>query len=261
MEFLYRFHDILGLDEPLSFKELEQELMCPWLNCSDRLENKLNGSRDASFYGSGVSDHINDQMLLSTPEYDVAVHNEDLYASIPVSTGEMGEEVKAKLGPKNYVRFAGKALTRVHCSILKLVITELLSKFATFVDPNIDTGEHKSKRGKKRDADGLVFLRKKLSVLPVNEYTWPEVARRYILAVTSTDGNFDSVEVSSGESRKLFRCLQGDGGVYYGSLTGIAGMEADALVSYILAVLLSASVNWFWFQCDDLLNYLEKKIG
>lgn len=247
LEFLYRFHEILGLDEPLSFKELEQELMCPWLNCStltDRLGKELSGSKKASLYGNGVPDLINDPMLFSTAKFDVAIHSKDLHASIPISTEEVGDEVQAKLASKNYVRYAGEALTKVHCSMLKLVITELLSKFAFIVDPNIDTGEHKSKRGKKRDAEGSVFSRKKLSTLPVNEYTWPELARRYILAVTAMDGNVDS-EITNGESGKLFRCLQGDGGLFYGSLTGIAGMEGDALVSSILTVILFASVKWY----------------
>ncbi|CAM8935126.1 unnamed protein product [Rhodiola kirilowii] len=233
LEFLCRFHEILGLDEPLSFEEFEKELMCPWLNCSDltdKLVKELTGGKDASLYGTGVTDHTNDLLLFPTTEHNTKDCNEDVRASIPISTQAMSDEAHAKLAPRTFKRFAGIPLTKVHCSILKLVIAELLSKVSLVVDPNTDTGEHKSKRGRKREVEGSVFSRKKLSMLPVNEFTWPEVARRYILAVIAMDGNTDSIEISNGESGKLFRCLQGDGGVLYGSLTGIAGMEGDALM-------------------------------
>ncbi|KAJ0960467.1 hypothetical protein J5N97_001673 [Dioscorea zingiberensis] len=67
-------------------------------------------------------------------------------------------------------------------------------------------------------------------MLPVNGLTWPELARRYVLAVSSMNGCVDSPEVYSREGLKLFRCLRGDGGVLCGSLAGVAGMEADALL-------------------------------
>jgi hypothetical protein len=67
-------------------------------------------------------------------------------------------------------------------------------------------------------------------MLPINELTWPELARRYILAFLSMDGNLESAEITARESGKVFRCLRGDGGLLCGSLTGVAGMEADALV-------------------------------
>ena len=73
--------------------------------------------------------------------------------------------------------------------------------------------------------------RTKLNMLHINELTWPELARRYMLAFLSMDGNLESAEITARESAKVFRCLRGDGGLLCGSLTGVAGMEADAQVS------------------------------
>ncbi|KAK1292581.1 Methyl-CpG-binding domain-containing protein 9 [Acorus calamus] len=67
-------------------------------------------------------------------------------------------------------------------------------------------------------------------MLPVNELTWPELARRYILAFSAMDGSLDFSEISMRDGAKVFRCLQGDGGVLCGSLAGVASMEADALL-------------------------------
>ena len=64
-------------------------------------------------------------------------------------------------------------------------------------------------------------------MLPVNEMTWLELARMYILSLLIMNGNADS------QDGKVFHWLQGDGGVLCGSLTGVVGMEADALVRYL----------------------------
>lgn len=96
------------------------------------------------------------------------------------------------------------------------------------VDPSIDT-ESKSRRGRRRDVDSSILaIRPKLNLLPINELTWPELARRYILSVLSMDGNLDSAENGIRECGKVFCCLQGDGGVLCGSLVGVAGIETDA---------------------------------
>ncbi|KAL8519010.1 hypothetical protein ACS0TY_010093 [Phlomoides rotata] len=125
----------------------------------------------------------------------------------------------------------GLLLAKILGSLLKLLVTELFSKVAVYVCPNFDAGESKSRRGRKKDLDYLAALKKrKLDMLPVNELTWHEITRRYTLAVLSMDGNLDSAEVVSRESGKVFHCLQGDGGVLCGSLTGIAALEGDAVV-------------------------------
>lgn len=137
------------------------------------------------------------------------------------------------MGFVSYSRCSGVVLTKAHSSLLEVLIAELQSKVAALVDPNFDSGESKPRRGRKKDADNSIpHKRGKLNMLPINELTWPELARRYILAFLSMDGILDSPEITARESGRVFRCLQGDGGVLCGSLTGVAGMEADALVKF-----------------------------
>ncbi|XP_074330655.1 methyl-CpG-binding domain-containing protein 9-like isoform X2 [Apium graveolens] len=122
------------------------------------------------------------------------------------------------------VKCTGFLLTDIHTSLLKTLISELVVKVAQHVDPYFDSGD-KSKRGKKKDAKAA-----KIDVLPINDLTWPELARRYMLAVLTMEGNLDSVEITSRESGRVFHCLHGDGGPLCGSLTGVTAMEADALL-------------------------------
>ena len=60
----------------------------------------------------------------------------------------------------NYDRFIGVALTKAHSALLKVLVGELLSKVAAFVDPNFDAGESKSRRGRKKGADNLIPVKK-----------------------------------------------------------------------------------------------------
>ncbi|KAF5935060.1 hypothetical protein HYC85_026189 [Camellia sinensis] len=176
-EFLWRFSEILSLEEPFSFQELENELLNPWLDTINPLDGTGNEIQNCG------------DVTLCT----------------------------------------GAALRMAHSSMLKVVIGELLLKVAGYVDPNSDAGECKSKRGKKKDADNSLTSKKmKFDMLQINELTWPELARRYILVVLSKGGNLHSAEITCHESTKIFHCLQGDGGTLCGSLKGVAGMEADA---------------------------------
>ncbi|EPS69877.1 hypothetical protein M569_04887, partial [Genlisea aurea] len=122
-------------------------------------------------------------------------------------------------------------VVKVLVSLLKLLVRELLSRAAVHVCLISDTAEFKTRRGKKKDLDSLAASNKRRrDILPVNEITWHEMARRYILAVLAMDGNLDSAEIAQRESGKVFHCLQGDGGILCGSLTGIAALECDALI-------------------------------
>lgn len=178
-EFLWRFSEVIGLEETLSFQELENELMNPWLENINPLE------------GSG-----NDTLICG-----------------------------------DFTLCTGAALRNAHSSLLKVLVRELLLKVAGYVDPNSDAGEGKSRRGRKKDADNLFASKKmKLDMLQINELTWPELARRYILVFLSMEGNLDTGEITCRESSKIFHCLRGDGGTLCGSLSGVAGMEADARV-------------------------------
>ncbi|XP_045812436.1 uncharacterized protein LOC123906550 [Trifolium pratense] len=142
---------------------------------------------------------------------------------IQVETEAMKEEAQVLLASFTYVRCFGVALTKAHNSLLRVLIGELQSKVPALVDRNSEPGETRTRRA-------VPSKRTKVNMLPINELTWPELARRYILAFLSMDGNLESVEITARESGKLFGCLRGDGGLLSGSLTGVAGMEADALL-------------------------------
>lgn len=188
---------MLGLGQPFTFQELESELVNPWLD-----SYPLDSRHEIVESGGGASSNC---------------------------------EKVSQAGSACIGRCAGLLLAKILGSLLKLLVTELLSKAAVYVRPNLDAGESKSKRGRKKDLDWLAELKKmKLDILPVNELTWHEVARRYILAVLSMDGILDSAEIASRESGRVFHCLRGDGGVLCGSLTGIAALEGDAMVRIVI---------------------------
>ncbi|XP_010251295.1 PREDICTED: methyl-CpG-binding domain-containing protein 9 [Nelumbo nucifera] len=226
-ELLSRFYDILGLKEPLSFDEFEEELVNPWFDSSnflDKFEKEIQETRDPNIHTGGNT-------LFPSTEPEGTVPGENPHAFIKVETESMKEAAQARLASQTYNRCTGVALTKAHSTLLKVLIGELQSRVAAIVDPNFDAGESKSRRGRKKDADNSILVKKtKLDMLPVNELTWPELARRYILSVSSMDANLDSAEITNREGGKIFRCLHGDGGMLCGSLTGVAGMEADALL-------------------------------
>lgn len=224
-DFLSRFHENLGLKEALSLEELEEDLF------------NLRGGGATTFQKS-KSEFKKDPLLnsLNTEFSNGRVSskfntNGDPHAFIQMETRVMKEVPEGNLTSSTDSRCVGAALTIAHTSLLRVLITELQSKVAALVDPNFDCGESKPKRGRKKDADSASSIRKmKLNLLPLNELTWPELAHRFILAVLSMNGNLESAEVTARESGRVFRCLQGDGGVLCGSLTGVAGMEADAFL-------------------------------
>ncbi|KAL0334194.1 UNVERIFIED_CONTAM: Methyl-CpG-binding domain-containing protein 9 [Sesamum angustifolium] len=192
-ELAWRFLEVLGLEQPFSFHELESELVSPWLD--------------------------------SYP-LDSRYETVDIRDAAP-----SGSEKASQAGAACHGRCTGLLLAKILGSLLKLLVSELLSKAAVYVCPNFDAGESKSRRGRKKDLDCLAALKKtKIDMLPVNELTWQEIARRYILAVLSMEGNLDSTEIASRESGKVFHCLRGDGGILCGSLMGVAALEGDAVV-------------------------------
>uniref|UniRef100_A0A5B6ZUU5 Putative methyl-CpG-binding domain-containing protein 9 n=1 Tax=Davidia involucrata TaxID=16924 RepID=A0A5B6ZUU5_DAVIN len=230
-EFLCRFSEVLGLEGPFPFQELECELIDPWLDGRNLLEkdgNKIPAGGGVTLCKSkGVDDHA----LYPSSSTASTVPSENPCAFISMETVSMREDAQARLVSHTCIRYTGAALTKAHSSLLNVLVGELLSKVAAYVDPNFDAGESKSRRGRKKDAENSITARKtKPDMLPINELTWPELARRYILAVLSMEGNLDSAEITCRESGEVFHCLQGDGGTLCGSLTGVAGMEADALL-------------------------------
>ncbi|XP_073130076.1 methyl-CpG-binding domain-containing protein 9 [Henckelia pumila] len=189
-ELAWRFLEVLELGQSFSFQDLESELLSPWLDCC-----ALNG-----------------------------LETVDIGDDVPLNKGVKVSQARAG-------RNTGLLLANIYGSLLKILLSELVSKVVAYACPNFDAGESKSRRGKKKDLDGSAALKKaQLDVLPVNELTWPEVARRYILSVYSMEGNLDSTEIASRESGKVFHCLRGDGGILCGSLSGITALEGDAVV-------------------------------
>ncbi|OIW12406.1 hypothetical protein TanjilG_04155 [Lupinus angustifolius] len=225
-ELIERFHEILDLKEPLSLDELEKELIYPWFDGLDFLEKS---ERETN--GSQVLNLPGDDSNCGSPRCEVGPSGsiESSHAFIQVDTEAMKEAAQVKLASFTYARCFGVALTKAHNSLLKVLISELQSNVAALVDPSFEPAETRSRRGRRKDIDSAApAKRTKLNMLPNNELTWPELARRYILAVLSMDGNLDSAETIARESGKVFRCLRGDGGLLCGSLSGVAGMEADA---------------------------------
>ncbi|WCJ20951.1 methyl-CPG-binding domain 9 [Euphorbia peplus] len=228
-ELLWRFRTLLGLNKPLLLGELEDELISPWFdgaNLSEDLESKFHENQVLGFdKDDGMSRPVS-----SSYQESCMIDGDSSYVLMRMENQATKDlaEVSSFVA---HCRCSGVALTKVYNSLLSVLIGELQFKVAAIVDPSFDSGELKSKRGRKKDVDSLTAARRsKLTTLPINELTWPELARRYVLAVLSMDGNPDSAESTARESVKVFRCLQGDGGVLCGSLTGVAGMEADALL-------------------------------
>lgn len=220
-DLLQRFNEILDLKEPLSLDELEKELIHPWFDGLDESQSLVSQGADGNCR----------PLLPPRCETGPSGSLESYHSFIQVETEAMKEAAQVKLASFTYARCFGVALTKAHNSLLRVLIGELLSRVAALVDPNSEPGETRTRRGRRKDVDSAFpAKRTKLNMLPINELTWPELARRYILAFLSMDGNLESAEITARESGKVFRCLRGDGGLLCGSLTGVAGMEADALL-------------------------------
>ncbi|KAK2990841.1 hypothetical protein RJ640_016159 [Escallonia rubra] len=207
-EFSQRFSEVLGMEDLFCIQDLEDELINPWLDC-------LNPVRKPATELHNINGDV--------PTENQEPIRVEIESAIEISGARPASNARS--------RWTGAILAKAHCSLLKVLVAELLFKVAAYVDPNFDAGESKSRRGRKKDLDNSVSPKKvKLDMLPINDLTWPELARRYILAVLSMEGNLDSAEITSRESGKVFHCLQGDGGILCGSLTGVAAIEEDALL-------------------------------
>ncbi|KAL0377440.1 UNVERIFIED_CONTAM: Methyl-CpG-binding domain-containing protein 9 [Sesamum radiatum] len=103
-------------------------------------------------------------------------------------------------------------LSETHILMLQVLISDFPMKF---------------ENGSKRNVECLAMAKRtEMNVPPLNDLTWPELARRYVLAVLFMIADSESVEVR--EDMDMFRCLHGDGGPRCGALTGVVGLEADA---------------------------------
>ncbi|KAK1420011.1 hypothetical protein QVD17_29512 [Tagetes erecta] len=204
-EFCLRFYKVLGLEAPISRQVMENELINPWV---DSLKPIKSSSTD-----------FQKNLILKTREN---TQPDDVISNAVEEYERDGSRTEAAS------KCAGVELPKFHMMLLKVLIEEVLAKVDETFDP---FGGAKSRKGKKKDAEAVVGGKKlNLDLFPVNEFTWPEVARRFILVTLHVDGNLESSDVMTRECGKVFLCLYGDGGTLCGSLTGVAAMEADAMV-------------------------------
>ncbi|KAG2245500.1 hypothetical protein Bca52824_085128 [Brassica carinata] len=226
-EVFWRFREILGLGEAFSPEKLEQEIVNPVFDglFLDKSGKEVNRSE----MNISDKDRTPTKVLSLLDESRQPFSSGNTFASVLKET-KAGDSTEFNISNSSRGPCVGALLTKTHISLLQVLICELQSKVAAFVDPNFDSGESRSRRGRKKDDSTLSAKRNKLHMLPVNEFTWPELARRYILSLLSMDGNLESAEIAARESGKVFRCLQGDGGLLCGSLTGVDGMEADSML-------------------------------
>ncbi|KAG2318295.1 hypothetical protein Bca52824_021417 [Brassica carinata] len=226
-EVFWRFREILGLGEAFSSEKLEQEIVNPLFDglFLDKYWKEANRSE----MNISDKDCTATKFLSLLDESGQPFSSENTSASVLKET-KAGNSTEFNISYSSRGPCFGELLTKTHISLLQVLICELQSKVAAFVDPNFDSGESRSRRGRKKDDSTLSAKKNKLHMLPVNEFTWPELARRYILSLLAMNGNLESAEVAARESGKVFRCLQGDGGLLCGSLTGVDGMEADSML-------------------------------
>ncbi|CAN6230676.1 unnamed protein product [Urochloa humidicola] len=237
LEFLGRFAEIIGLKELPSVEQVEDELINPWPICANQKD--IQHYRD---HTPPTNSPANVSTSNSNGESGLTTNEDTASVFIPVETSTC-EAAQDKLASQTVGRCSGVVLPEIHLALLKILFTELVPRVAIFVDPRIDSKESKSKRGRKRDTDTLT-RELKIDMLTANKLTWPELARRYILVVSSLSGCMDLSDISSREGVKLFRCLQGDGGILCGALPGVVGMEKDAsLLAEAETLICSSSVN------------------
>ncbi|XP_076957964.1 methyl-CpG-binding domain-containing protein 9-like [Bidens hawaiensis] len=165
-DFMYSFKELIGLEEPILFEELEQELLC------------------VSPYG------------VDKP-----------------STLDKLEKF-------------------VHSVLLPELVRELLDIIASVIN-----------------AKHVVEI--ELDMLPINKLTWPEVARRYIMAYLLMRGRPSFVKISDSNKSQLIHCLLSDCGIFYSSPTNAAGIDLDAQF-------LGSAVNNVFGKLRSVRNILSK---
>ena len=152
-ELLWRFHEILGLKKPWSLRELEEELINPWSDCANLSENLQRSVSRSQVVNLDKVDGMSGSLSSSFQE-SCKVINEDT-SDILIQVGNEGtnDSAQDRIASVTHSQCSGVALTEVYSSLLSVLISELQSKVAAFADPNFDSGESKSKRGR-RSRDG-----------------------------------------------------------------------------------------------------------
>ncbi|KAJ7564901.1 hypothetical protein O6H91_02G038800 [Diphasiastrum complanatum] len=187
-EFVCRFAEVLGLEQPPVLEDLEEAFLNPFLaeECKSQLEPQ-------------------------TRSFDRTTSS--IEAQVPSDVTQEG----------------GSALiATIHIHLLKLLLADFQNKYTIFFEMDGELEDPKPKKGRPKNSERSPGCKVKGSSLPLNLITWPEVARRYMNAVLADQRNGPSMDIGYQERFKFLRCLQGDGGILCGAITGLSGADADA---------------------------------
>ncbi|CAN1187510.1 Methyl-CpG-binding domain-containing protein 9 [Linum perenne] len=214
-ELLSRFSEVLELEEPLSFQEFEEAL--------------------ANVY----------PMI----RMNSATVNR---GSVTSESESLVEATNMRQSCNSHMCATG-TLTLPHCSLIRVLLADLRGKLCSQVDPTFDGGEFKSRRKKKRDTLNMV-KETMLDFLPINELTWPELARRYVSTLVSMNGNLELVETSSRERRKMLHYLRGATWVLTCSIPCSEEVEDEALLDDEAAKKNFCSNDSHELPCEKILS-------
>ncbi|KAG0577270.1 hypothetical protein KC19_5G143600 [Ceratodon purpureus] len=167
------------------------------------------------------------------PQSTTVQKNTDL---IPGPLEPPGEKVsvleRTVASPDGTLNESFVMIGRTHIPLLRLVLSDL--QFRINGSSNVSKSEEPKKKGRKplheSPQETQVDVPEFSSDLPMNEVTWPELARRYMITLIEAEKYGDLTELTLDERKWLLRCLQGDGGVPCGALYTNLGAESDALV-------------------------------
>ena len=121
-------------------------------------------------------------------------------------------------------------IAKTHIPLLKLLLADL--QFRIVGSANVTKSEEPKKKGRKplNEPPQVISIPEFPSDLPINEVTWPELVRRYLMTLIEVEKFGDLTDLRPEERKWLMRCLQGDGGVLCGALFTVVGVESDAQV-------------------------------
>lgn len=140
------------------------------------------------------------------------------------------EEVNDKVAAQRLIKSNGTLLSDIHIKLLKLLMHEMQLTTVASVQVIADNKESESGNSSKKTTSHVSSAKGCQLHVFVNELTWPEMARRYVLALFSIKRRFASTDMNDSDKSKVLCCLQGDGRTLHGSINGVASIEEDAHV-------------------------------
>lgn len=213
-EFLCRFADVIGIRLP-SFDDFEDGLIEKWEPSCEGANVDIEDSKhdlvsSAGCFEEVVSEHVKARTSLGNEPAEGSLNHLKAFHHHVASRGIT-------------------ALANIHVPLIKLLISDMKQKILG--TQSLDAEELKFRQGKRRALEDEVLPDlDRESCLPMNWVTWPDVAHRYILALLAFKREDEDLEGRHQHFSRILRLLQGDGGVLYGGIDGMAGAEADAQV-------------------------------